>query len=307
MNSIRHRNFRALQAFEAVARNGSFTAAAAELGVTQSAISHQIRHLTTEFGEELVRKVGRKLELTPTGERLANRLRAAFEQIDTSIDDTVGANRPIVRLAVCSSFAPGWLIRRLGSLFASHSTFSLQLRMYAKDPELTDQVADAFVTSYPTVPGFSALHLKSELLVAVRAPSSPDMNSERVRLITTDIDPEKLGQDWIDFIDYAGLPADQFDRSDWLQASHYVLALEMARKGLGVALVPDFLAEESLAAGEITLVSEARMPTHEDYYLCIKTVRRGEPALRQLEGWFRSQISRKSANDTLKMNQIHTT
>lgn len=306
MNSIRHRNFRALQAFEAVARNGSFTAAAAELGVTQSAISHQVRHLTSEFGEKLVRKVGRKLELTPTGERLANRLRTAFEQIDTSIDDTVGANRPIVRLAVCSSFAPGWLIRRLDSLYGSHPTFSLQLRMYAKDPDLTDQVADAFVTSFPMAPGFSALHLKSELLVAVRAPSSPDLDSERVRIITTDIDPDTLGKDWIDFIGFADLPADLLDRGDWLQASHYVLALEMARHGLGVALVPDFLAEESLATGEIALASEARMPTHEDYYLCIKTVRRSEPALRQLEGWFRSHLPRRSANDDLAMNRIHT-
>ncbi len=128
--------------------------------------------------------------------------------------------------------------------------------------------------------------------MAVRAPSSPDLDSERVRLVTTDIDPDRLGKDWIDFIGFAGLPADLLERSEWLQASHYVLALEMARRGLGVALVPDFLAEESLAAGEIALVSEARMPTHEDYYLCIKTARRNEPALRQLESWFRNQIPR---------------
>lgn len=289
---MKSRNLRALEAFEAVSRHLSLTAAAAELGVTQSAISHQLRHLTEDLGEKLLHRAGRNVELTPAGIRLATRLRAAFEQIDKSIHETLGTHRQTVRLAVCSCFAPGWLIRRLGDFYADHPQFSLQLRMYAQDPALTDEVADAFVTTLPTVPGFFALKLRNENLIAVR----PGQNGtggtpQPLPLITTSFPPaESLGADWTNYCRFAGLDFDLMHAGHWLEATHYILALEMARRGLGVALVPDFLAEESLLSGQLELECAAGMPTNEDYYLCIKNARRAEPALRQLEIWFRSQI-----------------
>jgi LysR family glycine cleavage system transcriptional activator len=287
---MKHRNLRGLEAFEAVSRHLSVTAAAEELGVTQSAVSHQIRHLTEQLGEKLLRRVGRKVELTAAGQRLAERLRAAFDQIDSSIDETLGANNTTVRLAVCSCFAPGWLIRRLGNFYASHPDFALQLRMYAQDPALTDEVADAFVTTFPTVPGFSALRLRGEFLVAVR-PAACGSRRPNLPLVTTTLPPGQLGADWESYCEFAGLNFQQMHRGHWLQATHYILALEMARKGLGIALVPDFLAEEALSTGEIEIECNAKMPTHEDYYLCIKTARRAEPALQTLQQWFKGQLS----------------
>lgn len=71
--------------------------------------------------------------------------------------ETLGTGQATVRQAVRSRFAPGCLIRRLGDFYSTNPDFSLQLRMYATDPELTDEVADAFVTTYPKVPGFHRL------------------------------------------------------------------------------------------------------------------------------------------------------
>lgn len=286
---MKSRNLRALEAFEAVSRHLSLTSAAAELGVTQSAISHQLRHLTENLGEKLLHRAGRNVELTPAGTRLAARLRSAFDQIDKSIDEALGTHRQTVRLAICSCFAPGWLIRRLGDFYTDHPSFSLQLRMYAQDPALTDEVADVFVTTLPTVPGFFALKLRDENLIAVR----PRQNgtAQALPLITTSFPPtEPLGADWTNYCSFAGLDIDLMHAGHWLEATHYILALEMARQGLGVALVPDFLAEEALLSGQVELECAAEMPTNEDYYLCIKNARRAEPALRELELWFRSQI-----------------
>lgn len=79
----------------------------------------------------------------------------------------------------------------------------------------------------------------------------------------------------------------------------------MARKGLGVALVPDFLAEEALEAGEVEIEHEARMPTNEDYFYCVKVARRDEAALRKLEYWFRSQTGNSSERNGLFVNGAH--
>lgn len=96
---------------------------------------------------------------------------AAFDQIDRSIGEMPGTGQATVRLAVCSRFAPGWLIRRLGDFYSTHPGFSLQLRMYATDPELTDEVADAFVTTTPRFPASIVLQ-RSDGLACFSASSA---------------------------------------------------------------------------------------------------------------------------------------
>ena len=90
-----------------------------------------------------------------------------------------------------------------------------------------------------------------------------------------------------------------------MQATHYVIALEMARRGLGVALVPDFLAEDALQDGLLELACEAKLPTREDYYLCIKAARRDEPALRLLEAWIKAQIASDTPMSEDHMSRPH--
>lgn len=149
----RRQHFRAMQAFEAVTRHLSVTRAADELGVSQSAISHQLRQLSEVVGERLVERRGRGIVLTVAGDRLARRLQPAFAEIERSMSEAIGGTRDTVRLAICSSFGPGWLVPRLSRFYAAHPGLPLQLCMYARDPELTDAVADAFVTTLPREKG----------------------------------------------------------------------------------------------------------------------------------------------------------
>ena len=285
---------RALETFEAVSRHLSVSKAAEELGVSQTAVSHQLRQLTTEIGEKLYEKAGRGISLTDAGRRLSHKLQGAFREINLSVSEAVGSNHQILRLAVCTSFAPAWLVPRLGSFLSVNPDIDLQVLTYSEDPRLTDHVADAFVTTMPTEPGFWAMRLWSELLTPVYLASLIPLAERRLRLITTCLEAGRVGEDWIDYCRTAEIPLDSLHLGSWLQASHYTTALDMARHGLGIALVPDFLAEQLVASRTLETLSYAKLATHEDYYLCIKDSRRGERHLRSLTTWFRGQLSAKN-------------
>ncbi|MCJ8151778.1 LysR family transcriptional regulator [Shinella sedimenti] len=100
-------NLRGYQVFEAVARHKSVTAAADELGVTQSAASHQLRKLSQATGEKLIERRGRSISLTDAGRKLASSLESAFDLIEQSAASVVGGSRSMVRLGLYSSFAAG--------------------------------------------------------------------------------------------------------------------------------------------------------------------------------------------------------
>ena len=280
---------RGLQYFEAVARLGSVKLAAEELGVSQSAVSHQVRDLTAALGEQLVTRSGRGIVLSPMGAMLAERLSSTFSGLRDSVDEIVGRGQTTLRLAVCSSFGPGWLIPRLGEFLAVHPEIDLELHLYAQDPELTGQVADAIVSALPVKPGYSSIRIMEEELVSVQSPAA---GGGAPRLITTDIDPGQTGLDWQEYCAHARLgPPDTIARP-WLKCTHYLLALEMARAGFGIALGPDFLARRDLAAGSLVHFHRARMPSGRVYNLCFKDARGNERGIQALARWLKQQLVR---------------
>lgn len=281
---------RGLQYFEAVARHMSVKGAAGELGVTSGAVSRQLRDLTIAVGEQLIARSGRGIALTATGRELAARLSAAFVDLDRSIDDVVGGRKPLVRLAVCTSFGPGWLASRMEGFVIANPDYDLELRLYTQDPYLTDQVADAFVTAGPLAPGFVAVRLFDETLVAICKSDGTSLERKREqRLITTDINIGQEGADWQDFANATGWPLSEFRSGPFFRASHYLLALELAKAGTGAALVPDFLAERDMKAGAIALFDQRRLPSGRTYHLCYKSSRAKEPALVALAAWMKDQ------------------
>ena len=284
------RLIRSLHYFEAVARHGSLKLAAEELGVSQSAVSHQLRELTTALGEQLFIRAGRGIALTPTGRQLAGKLAVMFSGLQSSLDDIVGSNRSSLRLAVCSSFGPGWLIHRLSSFYAANPAINLQLRLYAQDPEQTTQVADAFITAQDLKPGFSAVHVLDEMLVAVAAPQlQATVPGGLYPLITTDITPDHFGRDWLDYCATAGRSLASLQAGNFLECSHYLLALEMARAGLGLALVPDYLARRDIEAGVVRHFDRALIPSGRRYHLCFKKSRAQNAEIQALVRWLKAE------------------
>jgi LysR family transcriptional regulator, glycine cleavage system transcriptional activator len=121
--------FAPLVAFDAVTRHGSFTRAAAELGVTQSAVSHQIRKLEDHFGVALLQRQNPGIEITPAGARLRQELAAALDALG-ALDAQVRrrSNRTTLRVGAGSALATWWLVRRLPDFTARYPSINVDLK-----------------------------------------------------------------------------------------------------------------------------------------------------------------------------------
>ncbi len=286
-------SLRALRIFGSVARHGSISKAAAELGITQSAVSHQLSRLSHDMGERLILKSGRGIVFTETGQLLADRLNAAFTEVENAVAEALGGtDRRTVRLLGYMGFLSGWVIPRLPEFRSTHPNIDLQLVMAAQDDDMSSGVADVFVTWSRYQKGFWSTRLMRENLIAVASGAG---NGDRnvfgtLPLITCELDPEQFASDWIAFSQVSGLPLEVLHTGQWLQCSHFVLAIDIARRGLGIALVPDFIVADDLDSGALKRIGSYGVATARDYYLCLKSARRHEPALRAVVSWLKKQI-----------------
>src|SRR5271166_4613931 len=108
----------ALRAFEAASRTGSFRAAAEDLGLTPSAISHALRGFEKQLGAALFIREGRAIRLTPEGETLMRHVERGFGELQLGIGSIVGRGPHMLRLHCAPSIAAQWLVPRLRGLLA---------------------------------------------------------------------------------------------------------------------------------------------------------------------------------------------
>src|SRR5687768_1937845 len=120
----------ALQAFEAAARHQSFTRAAGELGVTQTAVSHQVRALEIELGVPLFRRSHQRVSLTPEGRAWAAELGAVFDRLreaNHKLRQPASSSRPGVTVSIIPSFGSRWLVPRLGRFLLQHQEIDVRI------------------------------------------------------------------------------------------------------------------------------------------------------------------------------------
>lgn len=147
----------ALRAFEAVVRTGSFKAAADQLFVTQSAVSHQIRHLEDWFGTPLFTRDGNRPKPLPFAEELASTLSLSFGQIAAACHRARAANstQPLV-IAAIPSIAICWLIPRLAGFRAAHPEIDVRIvyALHGRDIDFRDvHLAFVFGKGGAALPG----------------------------------------------------------------------------------------------------------------------------------------------------------
>jgi LysR family glycine cleavage system transcriptional activator len=117
----------AIRVFEAAARLGSFTRAAEDLGMTQAAVSWQVKALEKRLDQPLFRRLPREVALTPAGERLARAATEAMGALRSAIGDITDSGAGVLSITVLQTFATQWLAPRLGAFQVDHPEIAVRL------------------------------------------------------------------------------------------------------------------------------------------------------------------------------------
>ncbi|WP_066480000.1 MULTISPECIES: LysR substrate-binding domain-containing protein [unclassified Sphingomonas] len=268
----------ALRVFEAVVRLGGVNPAAAELGLTASAISHQLKALDAAMPLPLLRREGRRAVPTAQGAKLAAQLGGAFAAIDDAVDDMRSA-RQVMTISAYDSFAVNWLLPRLARFTESRPEIDVRL---ATSPRLLDLERERIDCAIRLGPG-GWPGIDAHLLVPQYF--GPLVRSDRADGATI---PRIL---WVGCED---------DWDPWPQLQHggqeirvmsreLVIGAVMAGTGMGVLDL--ILMSDRIANREVT-VSGPRHASPWSYYLALPAGRRTSPHVRAFADWVREEMGR---------------
>lgn len=284
----------ALRAFEAAARHLSIKAAAGEIGVTPSAISHQLRALETVLGVELMRRVGPRLELTETGQALSPELTAGFGRIAEAVG-LLKSERKLgpLRLSMLPTFAAHWLSPRLTRYPFARAGFELLISTGQASVDLPAGAADAAVRhGRGSWPGVISDLLFEESLGLLGAPGlvRPDEESARRQIgrsiLFLSQNRREAFERW-----NAGLPGGPLRPAAVTLVDSSGLGLKAAIDGAGVTLAGLEIAGQDMAAGRLARLFDHTLAADAGYHLCYPPALQRDRRIRNLRSWLLAEAA----------------
>lgn len=262
----------ALKCFEASVRHLSFTRAAQELHLTQSAVSRQIRNLEEFLSRDLFIRLNKRLVLTNTGA-------AYYKEIVPLLDCMENASlrmlhredeKTTLTISALPTFASYWLMPKLAEFSKTNPQFQIKVRSLddaAKfDPEAIDIILHYGGDHWPRAVSH---HLLSESVVAVCAPSILEQLNIDKLTPSNVLDFPLLHltsriNAWPDWLAAHDLESDSLAGPAF---AHFHMLLEAAKHGMGIAILPSIIAKQSLASGELVAPFSQALDTPHEYLL----------------------------------------
>jgi hypothetical protein len=247
-------NYVLLRAFEAAARLESFTLAAKELHLTQSAISHQIKELEEYFGKPLFFRKNRKVEPTSEGRRLLESLSRIFDVIEAACNEvTLAPNSQVLALHCSPSFAAKWLSPRLPEFIKANPDITIRMTSGAEPIDLLRNQEIDVAISYqftPTGPGITSVSLGEEKIIPMCSPDliDPTVSVEELMSKLTLIESSLNLHTWERWFEINHLKNPSSRKMSFDRAA---LSISAAVDGIGAVLESVRFAERELSRGEL--------------------------------------------------------
>ncbi len=280
-----------VRAFEAAARHLSFSHAADELGVTHSAVSHQIRGLEDWLGEPLFVRSARKVHLTPAGEVLAPPLTRALDTVGEAVAAaralSTEENKGPVLVSVEPAFAARWLVLRLDRFYAAYPEVQLHLVPTPDFVEFKEGGADLAIRyGRADWPGLAAKKLLGSASFPVVSPAlmarGKGLNEPNDLAAYTLIHEDSF-DDWAGWLKSAGATAVDPLKGPIFDDAH--LTLEAAASGQGVALADEALAAAALDDGRLVRPFVLTLETAAAYHVVYPEDRPLRPEAEAFRDW----------------------
>lgn len=290
-----------LRAFEVATRHTTFTAAAAELCITQSAVSHQLKNLEEIWGLPLFQR-GKTLSLTPAGAALAPLVREFFSKLETTLAD-LREQKGRVRLRVNTtySFALKWLLPRLPDLARLHPEILVTLE--STDQAINFASTDADVAIRFGHGNYPALHTEfmfREQLFPVASPAllqrfgTPDEPAELLRYPLLTRDGADLVPKWDAWFKQVGVNTDVLHEN--VRFADTNMTIEAALLGQGIALARSGHVEKEIADGSLVRLFDVPFPSPAAYYFVCPQGIETQPHIVTFRSWLLAESQQAQRN-----------
>jgi DNA-binding transcriptional LysR family regulator len=295
------------QGFEAAARTLSFTKAAEELFITQSAVSRQIKALEDHLGVRLFERKPRSLALTENGHALHRMSADVLERLQAATDQLRAAIRTRqLSLTTTTGFASLWLIPRLQRFTGLHPDIDVRISATTDTLNLERSLVDLAIRYCPpeSVPD-GAVRLFGEEIIPVCAPA---LLADRARPLKR---PADLAHHVLLHFDYPGAQRMFMDWGTWLTSlgigeltsagglhfSQYEQMIQAAIAGQGVALGRQPLVNNLIQAGALAAPFKQTVGGSRSYFIIESPLAAGKPHVRAFAAWLMDEVKRDAERD----------
>ena len=308
----------ALRTFEAAARHLSFKLAAAELSVTPTAVSHQIRGLEDYLGQPLFKRYTRRMELTPAGAALFPKVSQGLGCFVEAVD-AARATRPKAELTVTAppTFASRWLVPRLPSFTQLHQDIVLHLHSSLEtiddsrreglqlagtappnagelEAEVRFGLGNAASPGYLVEPFLATdyvLVCASSLVGGQGALRRPEDVQHCVLIHDDSLPYERVRPSWQEWCANGGIELDLAEDAAGPRFNDTGMVLAAVANGMGVALMARQLLGPDLAAGRIATPFDISVPSVNRYYLVMPEALAERPEMHAFRAWIKQQAA----------------
>jgi LysR family transcriptional regulator, glycine cleavage system transcriptional activator len=289
-----------LRAFEAAARHLSFTLAAAELNVTQTAISHQIKRLEQELGLRLFIRKNRALALTPKAKDYLPGVRAAFNDLKLATDRLLHKNDDnVLTISTLASLAAKWLLPRLSTFQEAHPGIDVRITTSSNLVDFRSGDVDAAIRyGRGHWQGLRAQWLMADELFPVCSPAL--LKGDKPLSCPQDLVHYTLlhssggyDDDWRLWLTAAGLPTD-ISKQPGVTFDLIFVTVQAAIDGIGVAMGRTSYVQDDIAKGRLVVPFKITLPADAGFYLVSPEAAGDPPKLKLFRQWLVAALQHKS-------------
>jgi LysR family transcriptional regulator, glycine cleavage system transcriptional activator len=280
----------ALQCLDAAARLGSFSRAAEEVGLTQSAVSRQIASLEDWLQVPLFERIGRRVRLTATGREYSEAIGPALLRIRRATASMIERrdDRELT-IATLPSFGMRWLAPRLPRFSAQHPDVVVNLTARSVPFDLATTGYDGAIHfGDPDWPGAVHTLLFHEVVVPVVSPAllaQAHIGAPADLLRVPLLSQQSRRDAWPRWLARAGVAVDAHLQGPVYE--HFLMLAQAAAAGAGAALIPAFLIEPELSSGALTVPFDVSMASGDNAYYFVRADFEPSEPLRAFETWIR--------------------
>jgi LysR family transcriptional regulator, glycine cleavage system transcriptional activator len=289
-----------LRAFEAAARHLSFTQAASELNVTQTAISHQIRRLEEELGIRLFIRKNRALALTPQARDYLPGVRAAFNDLRLATDRLLRKDDDkVLTVSTLASLAAKWLLPRLTAFQEAHPGIDVRITTSTALVDFKNGDVDAAIRyGRGNWPGVRAEWLMADEGFPVCSPAllsgkkplrTPEDLRDHVLLHTSNANYD----DWRLWLTAAGLTPD-ISKQPGITFDLILMTVQAAIDGIGVAMGRTSYVQDDIAKGRLVVPFNIALPADAGFYLVSREGAADPPKLKAFRQWLIASAKNKA-------------